>query len=78
MGIANTQVFDDIDADSILDEHDNCANTANLDQVDVDNNGIGDMERRVNPFAFRSLRRRATWGIFAYESKSALFKRSGC
>ena|SRR3989338_3565983 len=33
---------DDIDADSILDDNDNCPTVTNTDQSDRDNDGIGD------------------------------------
>ncbi|BHH85989.1 golvesin C-terminal-like domain-containing protein [Desulforhopalus sp. 52FAK] len=33
----------DVDSDGILDETDNCLNTPNPDQIDLDNDGIGDV-----------------------------------
>src|SRR5690606_12152357 len=36
-------VIPDIDDDGILNEEDNCPETANADQADIDNDGIGDV-----------------------------------
>ena len=33
----------DIDNDGIIDSKDNCVNTANIDQADLDGDGIGDV-----------------------------------
>ncbi|NHN36168.1 DUF11 domain-containing protein [Pseudomaricurvus alcaniphilus] len=38
----DVQVLEDGDNDAVADEQDNCPNTANPDQLDSDNNGVGD------------------------------------
>lgn len=38
-----TPVDNDADDDGILNDDDNCANTANADQVDLDDDGVGDV-----------------------------------
>jgi len=44
-------ICEDVDGDGICDEDDNCPNTANPDQADCNNNGIGDACDDINPDA---------------------------
>ena len=48
----NVNIVNDLDNDGVLDENDNCINTANPDQEDTNNNGIGDVcESNIVPLS---------------------------